>query len=169
MHRTRLVHCCFSLSSYDWWWKDERHLSAFGDPTATSVCRAVYAGVCFVRVWEGERPHGSSNPLKCCFCDRFADQLSKPRGANPCSYAPGKLVVFEADGICVLCRQTVKRVDLSWASIAPQASRWRRLLALNSLPICLTEGQAVWLFSLLSSSPILYLNSPTSPPLLHPS
>ncbi len=107
-----------------------------------------------------ERPHSSSKPLKCCFCDRSTDQSSKPRGANPCSYAPGKIIVFEAYGICVLCRQTVKHVDLSWASIAPQALRWRRLLTLNSLPICLTEGPSVFLFPLSSSSPILYLNSP---------
>lgn len=58
----------------------------------------------------------------------------------------------------------MQRVDLSWASVAPQALRWRRLLTLNSLPICLTEGRAVLLFSLMSFTPILYLNSPTSPP-----
>lgn len=45
---------------------------------------------CFAKVWERERPHSSSNPLKCCFWDRFADQFSEPRGANPCSYAPRK-------------------------------------------------------------------------------
>lgn len=59
----------------------------------------------------------------------------------------------------------MKRVDLSWVSIAPQALRWRRFLTLNSLPICLTEGQAVLLFFLLSSSPILQ-TCPDSPPLL---
>lgn len=74
------------------------------------------------------------NPLKCCFCDRSADQFSTPRGTNPCSYAPGedvfvfcfffflKLMVFvfyaEKKG-----EKSVKLVDLSWASIAPQALR----------------------------------------------
>lgn len=72
-------------------------------------------------------------PFEMLFCDRSTDQFSKPRGTNPCSYAPGKIRVFEADGICVLCRKTVKLVDLSWASISPQALKWRRLLILWTL------------------------------------
>ena len=75
------------------------------------VCRAVCVGLCFLKVCEKERLRRFfffPNRLKCCFCDRFTDQFSKPKRANPCSYAPGKMMVFEADGICVLCRQTVK-------------------------------------------------------------
>lgn len=34
---------------------------------------------------------------------------------------------------------------------------------LNSFPVFLAEGQAVWLFSLLSASPILYLSLPHQP------
>lgn len=111
-----LTCCCFHRALMSWGEKTRDVFKPSGtQQPQVSAGLSVLESV-LLKSGKEKRPHSSSNPLKCCFCDRSTDQFCKPRGAYPCSYAPGKSVVFEADSICVLRRQTVKHVDLSWAS-----------------------------------------------------
>lgn len=66
---------------------------------------------------EKERVRPRSFSLKCCFGDRFTDQFREPRRATQLTRSREDHRFFENAGICVYCRQTVKCVDSSRASV----------------------------------------------------
>lgn len=91
------------------------------------------------------------NPLKCCFCDRSADQFSTPRGTNPCSYAPGEDVFFFVFFLKLMVfvfyagKKRRKICETCWFVLGIHCSTGFEMktfaYTVNSLPDFLSEGR----------------------------